>query len=344
MGEGSHTSGTPGKGKSKSSGIPTGFPSRGVTIASPPRGRAAAITPENLVTGSSLFNLHHVPSMSAGEDKRHSGSQWCPEWDINVNDRCKDPRIAHELLVHSVLPRANTYTRKLSPAELMQSASVSWASTTAFLAEMHQRFGHFVQTYESPDELHKRIADLEKQLRAAELERDKAELAKKKAEVANNSLVTALDEERGRRAQEEQSAKEAIDKVGVTAVEAFRKSEAFTHELGELTRPSFMFGFTSAVNEATPFLSPEQLESLQNASHYNENAKELCDRIAEGIQSGKDLAEVRAEFNKWLQEFEPNGDGDELEGDQAGGGVEGHQDAKTEGETMGGQETEVGSA
>ena len=79
-------------------------------------------------------------------------------------------------------------------------------------------------------------------------------------------------------------------------MEAFRKSESFTHDLGEHTRPSFMFGYTSAVHDATPVLSPEQMESLQNASHYNEDAKELCNRMAEGIQTEKDLAEIRTEW------------------------------------------------
>ena len=71
----------------------------------------------------------------------------------------------------------------------------------------------------------------------------------------------------------------------MSALEAFRKSESFTRDLGELTLPSFMFGYTTAVNDATPFLSSEQLESLQDAPNYNENAKELCDRMAEGIQT-----------------------------------------------------------
>ena len=298
VGEGSHISATPGK--SKASAIPVGIPIRGVTIANPPRGQGVTVIPEKPVTGSSLFNLHHVPSKEAGDDKRHPGAHWCPEWDINVNDRCKNPLVAHELLVHSVLPRDNTYARKLTPAELMQSASVSWASTSAFFAEMLQRYGHLMQTYEPPAELQKRITDLEEKLRATELERDKAEKGRKKAKIANNSLITALDEEKERKAQEEQSNKEAMDKAGVTAVEAFRKSESFTRDLGELTRPSFMLGYTSAVNDAMPFISSEQLESLQSASHYNEDAKELCDRMAAGIQAGRDLAEVRAEFNKWL--------------------------------------------
>ena len=212
---------------------------------------------------------------------------------------------------------------------------------------MYQRFGDFIETYESPAELQKKIADLEGKLKAAELARDKAEVAKKKAEVSNNSLITALDEEREKRAQEEQSSKVAIDTAGATAVEAFRKSESFIRDLGELTRPSFMFGYTSAMNEAASFLSPEQLESLQSASHYNEDAKELCDRVGEGIQAGKDLAEVRAESNKWLQEFEL--DGDSAEGDQAGGGEEeqqdaGQQDAEAGGETLGGQDPRAGGA
>ena len=108
----------------------------------------------------------------------------------------------------------------------------------------------------------------------------------------------ALDEEKDRRAQEEQSAKEAIEKAGTLALEAFRRSEAFTRDLGELTLPSFMFGYTSVANDAAPFLSAEQLESLKNKLKFNEDAKELCDCVAEGIQAGRDLAEVREEFNQ----------------------------------------------
>ena len=121
VGEGSHTSTTPGG--SRASAIPVGVPIRGVTIATPPRGQGVTAFPDNPVTGSSLFKLHHVPSKAVEEDKRHPGSQWCPEWEINVNDRCKNPLVAQELLVHSVLPRDRTYARKLTLGELMQSAS-----------------------------------------------------------------------------------------------------------------------------------------------------------------------------------------------------------------------------
>ena len=110
--------------------------------------------------------------------------------------------------MHSVLPRDSTYARKLTPGELMQSVSVSWASTTAFFAEMIQRYGHFMKNYEPPAEFQKKIANLEEKLRATELERDKAEAAKKKAEVANNSLITALDEER------EKGPKRTVDQGG----------------------------------------------------------------------------------------------------------------------------------
>ena len=103
-----------------------------------------------------------------------------------------------------------------------------------------------------------------------------------------------------------------------------------------------MLGYTSAITEATPFLSSEQLESFQSTSHYNEDAKELCDRIAEGIQAGKDLTEVRAEFNKWLLESELDGDSaegsqtsKEAEGGQAGEGAKAQQDAEVGGETVG---------
>ena len=123
----------------------------------------------------------------------------------------------------------------------------------------------------------------------------------------------------------EQSHREALEKAGISAVEAFRKFETFTQDLGELTLPSFMFGYTSAVHDAAPFLTPEQLESLHNKDNFNEDAKELFDRMAEGIRAGRDLAEVKEEFNKWLSEFDL--DGAEIHGeddgtDGGGGGAE----------------------
>ena len=83
------------------------------------------------------------------------------------------------------------------------------------------------------------------------------------------------------------SHEQALKGAGAAAVEAFRRwSEAFTKNLGELTMPSFMFGYTFAIDEAAPYLSPEALESLRNKANYNEDSKELCDRMAEGIQTG----------------------------------------------------------
>ena len=102
-----------------------------------------------------------------------------------------------------------------------------------------------------------------------------------------------------------------------------------------------MFGYTSAIKEAAPFLTSEQLESLQDAQHYNEDAKELYDRMAEGIQEGKDLAELRAEFNEWLQEVDLDDEGSE--GNQAGGG-DGQQGTEAGGETMGDQNPGGGDA
>ena len=59
----------------------------------------------------------------------------------------------------------------------------------------------------------------------------------------------------------EQSHREALEKAGISAVEAFRKFETFTQDLSELTLPNFMFGYTSAVNEVGPLLSEEDLDS-----------------------------------------------------------------------------------
>ena len=91
-----------------------------------------------------------------------------------------------------------------------------------------------------------------------------------------------------------------------------------------------MFGYTSAVHDTAPFLTPDQLESLHDKEHFNEDAKELFDRMAEGIRTGRDLTEVKEEFNKWLSEFDL--DGAELQGDDIGsdGGGDGGSDGGAE--------------
>mgnify|MGYP004718983739 FL=1 len=54
-----------------------------------------------------------------------------------------------------------------------------------------------------------------------------------------------------------------------------------------------MLRYTLALNKVAPFLSQEDLDSFKNKDNYNENAKKLCDRIAEGIQAGRNLAEIQ---------------------------------------------------
>ena len=56
---------------------------------------------------------------------------------------------------------------------------------------------------------------------------------------------------------------------------------------------------------------------LKNKPNFNDDAKELCVRIAEGIQSGRNLAEVREEFNREMEDFE------QVPSDGLGGGTEG---------------------
>ena len=78
-------------------------------------------------------------------------------------------------------------------------------------------------------------------------QRDTAVAKMEQAEATTNCFKTALEEEKNRQLEEEQSSKEAIKKAGSLVVEAFRTSEAFTHDLGELTLPNFMFGYISAI-------------------------------------------------------------------------------------------------
>ena len=146
---------------------------------------------------------------------------------------------------------------------------------------------------------------------------------------------------------------QALESARTSAVEDFRRSETFIGDLGQLSRPSFMLGFTSAIDEAAAYLPSEALESLRNNASYNEDSKELCDRMAEGIQAGRNLAEVQDEFNKWLAEldevFEEEG-GEEVGGDvgeegaeeQEGEGEGAHPDGEEAGEAtgQGGTETE----
>lgn len=137
-----------------------------------------------------------------------------------------------------------------------------------------------------------------------------------------NSLETAFEKEKKRRQEEEQSSREVIEKAGSTAVEAFRSSETFMKYLGELTLSSFMFGYTTTIQDAASFLTPEQLDVLKDKPNYNDDAKELCDRMANGIQFGRDLAEVREEFNREIAEFEQASD-NEFGGAAGGDGREG---------------------
>ena len=77
-----------------------------------------------------------------------------------------------------------------------------------------------------------------------------------------------------------------------------------------------MFSYTSVINEVASLLSQEDLNSFKNNNSYNKDAKELCDRIVESIQAGKNLAYVRKEFNWWLSKFEL--DAEEESGTEAG--------------------------
>ena len=106
-----------------------------------------------------------------------------------MNDRCKDLKIVHELLVYCVLPRDHTYAKKFTPPELMQRVSVVWASTTAFLSEMPQRYTNLFEHYQPFFELQKRVSELEEKLKATEQEHDKAVTKREQAEATNNSLI-----------------------------------------------------------------------------------------------------------------------------------------------------------
>ena len=77
--------------------------------------------------------------------------------------------MAHHLLVHSNLPRDHSYANKLTTDE-MQSTSVAWASTSAFLSELMQRHINMVENQLSAELLDK-ISLLEKKLKLAEEEK-----------------------------------------------------------------------------------------------------------------------------------------------------------------------------
>lgn len=142
-------------------------------------------------------------------------------------------------------------------------------------------------------ELQDRIYALELKLKSTEEERklakkEKTQLRKERlaemeqSEATVNSLKSALEDEKKRRLQEEQSSPAVIDKAGSSAVEAFRSSEAFTHDLGQLTLPNYMFGYTTAIKEVAPFLTAEQVDLFKDKASYNEDTQVLCDRMAEG--------------------------------------------------------------
>ncbi|XP_071927679.1 uncharacterized protein [Coffea arabica] len=317
------------------SSAPEGVPLGVVKIVTPPSGRGKQLKPPvNPVSGTSLWNRFHSPPVFSGDEKTHSGNHWCPNWKISVNDRCQHPRVAQELIMHSILPRDLEFMKKLSPAELVQSLMVTTASTSAFAAEMAHRYCALVDEQDT-GKLQNQISKLEKQLAVSESEKAELERRLKEAEVKDeeavatvNSLRSALEEEQKRGDEAKKSHQQALDSAGASAVDEFRRSEAFTRDLGQLLTPNFMFGFTSAIDEAAAHLAPEALESLKNHTSYNEDSKELCDRMAEGLQAGRDLAEVQAEFNKWLSEIdevfegvEEEETGEDAGGDEAGGDV-----------------------
>ena len=160
------------------------------------------------------------------------------------------------------------------------------------------------QFYHSIAELQDKVSLLEKKLVVAK--HDQTRLCEECNQVVTkwdmavteaNSLRTALDEEQKRWREEEKSHQDAVKKAGTSAIEAFLKSDAFIKDLGELTLSSFIFGYTSTVNEVGPLLSQEDLDAFKSKESYNENAKKLCDRMADDIQVGWSLTEVREEFN-----------------------------------------------
>ncbi|XP_027082016.2 uncharacterized protein [Coffea arabica] len=304
------------------SSVPEGVP-LGVTTALPPHGRGKQLKPPvNAVSGTSLWNRFHSPPVFPGEEKTHSGEHWCPNWKLSVNDRCSHPRVAQELVMHSTLSRDLEFMKKLTPAEMVQSLMVTTASNSAFVAEMAHRYCAMVEEQDT-GKLQNQISKLEKKLAVSESEKaelqrqlKEAEAKGEEAEVTMNSLKSALEEEQKRGEEVKKSHEQALNSVGASAVDAFRRSESFTKDLGQLLTPSFMFGFTSGVDAAAAHLSSEALESLKDNAHYNEDSKELCDRMAEGIQNGRNLAEIQDEFNKWLSELDEvfeEGQGEEAE-------------------------------
>ncbi|XP_027155835.1 neurofilament light polypeptide-like [Coffea eugenioides] len=227
---------------------------------------------------------------------------------------------------------------------MVQSLMVSTASTSAFVAEMTHRYCALVEEQDT-GKLQNQISKLEKKLAVSESEKaelqrqlKKAEAKGEEAEVTMNSLRSALEEEQKRGDEVKKSHEQALNSVGASAVEAFRRSEAFTKDLGQLLTPNFMFGFTSGVDAAAAHLSSEALESLKDNDSYNEDSKELCDRMAEGLQAGRNLAE-----GEEAGEDEAEGDiGEEHEEELHPGGGESAEKAAQEGaETGNGAETGV---
>lgn len=210
----------------------------------------------------------------------------------------------------SNLPREAEFTEKLALHEVIQCLMVATASSTAFVAEMARQYSDVLEKQDS-GKLEDKISKLEKQLAVAESEKthlqeqlDQAAAKEEESEATINSLRSALEEEQKMGEEKKKSHQQALEGTGASAVEVFRRSETFTKDLGELTLPRFMFGYISTIDEIASHLSSEDLESFKNNANYNEDSKELSDWMAEGIQSGKDLVEIRDEFNRWLSELD----------------------------------------
>lgn len=152
-----------------------------------------------------------------------------------------------------------------------------------------------------------------KKLKEDEVEKDQAISAWKEAEEARSAAVRERDEARSEKdealvsansfwtmlAEEQTYAEKRVKSSKVEGrVEAVKR---FFSDQQKLAAPTFMLGFTKAVDEVVPLLSKEQKSNFLEHENYNPMASWLVDMTAEGIQQDRNLDEVMAKFNVELE-------------------------------------------
>lgn len=90
----------------------------------------------------------------------------------------------------------------------------------------------------------------------------------------------------------------------------------FKNDLVEVIRPTYLLGFTNAIDLAAKSLSKEDAEQLRMNDSYNPDEKKLANIMAQRLRDRADLQKEKRKFNEWV---EAEGDDDDAKGQASNG-------------------------